>query len=152
MGVRGGLHGKPAISSSRLISIPPVRKISTGTAHPAPLNLMLSPGLWSLAVSGRLAVHASLPPAIRIWGSCDVCNLRTVLRWKCCSVGTQMVHSPMLALLSLVFPVSLPLCPLDHRFRVYWKQVSVNVTRLTVKLLLDSGGDFYRCRICCSGL
>ena len=35
------MHGKAAISSSRLISIPPVRKISTGTAHPAPLNLIL---------------------------------------------------------------------------------------------------------------
>lgn len=66
---------------------------------------MLSPGLWGLAVSDRLAVHASLPPAITIWGSRDVCNLCTVLRWKCSSVGTQMVHSPMLALLNLVFPV-----------------------------------------------
>lgn len=74
------MHGKPTISSSRLISIPPIRNICTGTAHPVPLNLILSPGLWSLAVSVRLAVHASLPPAIKIWGSDYVCNLHTVLR------------------------------------------------------------------------
>lgn len=140
------------------------RKPSSSTIHPQPLEALCESHMWPWtmeACSVRFAVQVSLPftTKVRMRGGQGPGVRLLQCKWLClvendvqlaggsCLVPRLTYSSYSWVLRHTAF---LYLGPKDSGFTQ--KKWALKVTRLAGKSLLDSGGDFYSCRISCCEL